>query len=74
MMVKEALLVLATLSQIIAAKMDKPISHAIGWVNVQIAIAAVRSYYRLLRRYRPPSPFMKQEPEWVLVSGLGLVQ
>ena len=38
MMDKEALVVLATLSQLMAAKLDKPISYVTGWFNVRGAI------------------------------------
>ena len=46
MMGKEALVVLATLSRLMAAKMDKPILHdldVIDLVNVRIAIADMSS-------------------------------
>ena len=39
---KEAQVLPATLSQIMAAKMDEPISHVKGWVNSRTAIAVVR--------------------------------
>ena len=55
---KEALIVLATLSQLMAAKMDKPIFHVKGWVSARIAIAVARSYSRLLRIARSPNPFL----------------
>ena len=55
---KEALLVLATLSQLMSAKMDKPILHVKGWVSVRIAIAVARSYSRVLRIARAPNTFM----------------
>ena len=43
-MVKEAQLVLATSSQLMAEKMDEPISHVKGWFNGRIAIVVARSY------------------------------
>ena len=43
MMGKEALVVLATLSRLMAAKMDKPILHVIDLVNVWIVIADMSS-------------------------------
>ena len=55
---KEALIVLATLSQLMAAKMDKPIFHVKGWVSARTAIAVARSYSRLLRIARSPNPFL----------------
>ena len=39
---KEALVVLATLSQVMDAKTDEPISHVKCWVNCQIVIVVVR--------------------------------
>ena len=48
-MVKEALVVLVTLIQVMAAKMDEPILHVTGWVNGRIAIAVARSYSWLLQ-------------------------
>ena len=44
---KEALVVLTTLSRLMAAKMDEPIVHVTIWVNVRIAIAVARSYSRV---------------------------
>ena len=35
---KEALVVLATLSRLMDAKIDEPILHITGWVNDQIKI------------------------------------
>ena len=40
---KEALVVLTTLSRLMAAKMDKPILYVTGWVNRQTEIAVARS-------------------------------
>ena len=48
MMVKEALVVLATLSLVMAVKMDEPIFHITGWVNGRIAIVLAMSYSRVL--------------------------
>ena len=47
---KEALVVLALLSQLMATKMDEPILHVTGWVNGRIVIKFSRSYSRLLHR------------------------
>ena len=74
MMGKEALVILATLSRLMAAKLDEPILHVTGWVNNQIAITVARSYSRVLRGARAPSPLRTQEPQWVSGSGLGLAQ
>ena len=40
---KEALVVLDTLSQVMASKMDKPILNITGWVNGRIKVAVARS-------------------------------
>ena len=42
---KEALVVLTNLSQIMAEKLEEPISHVRGWVNSRSSITFVRSYY-----------------------------
>ena len=47
MMGKEALVILSTLSRLMAVKMDEPISHVTGWVNDRIAISFARSYSRV---------------------------
>ena len=39
---KEALVLLDTLSQLMAAKMDKPISNVTGWSNGCTVIAVAR--------------------------------
>ena len=49
MMGKEALVVLATFIQIMAAKMNKPILHITGWVNGWITSVVARLYYRVPR-------------------------
>ena len=41
---KEALVILASLSQLISEKMDKPILHVRGWINGWIAMIVVRLY------------------------------
>ena len=43
MLTREALAVLAQLSQTMAAKMDEPIYHVQGWINGRIAIMFARS-------------------------------
>ena len=45
-MVNEALLVLVTLSQIMAVKMDELVSCVTGWVNGWFVIAVTRSFLR----------------------------
>ena len=58
---KEALVPLSTLSRVMAKKMDEIISHVTGWVNGRIAVAAARSYCRVLHRARSPSPLWNRE-------------
>ena len=41
---KEALFVIANLSQIVAAKMEEPILHMRGWVNSWITITFMELY------------------------------
>ena len=38
----EVLVVLENLSYLLSAKMDEPILHVRGWINVQVAIAVAR--------------------------------
>ena len=45
---KEAQVVLATLSRLMATKIDKPIPHVKGWFNVMISITAMRFYFQNL--------------------------
>ena len=68
---KEALVVLATLSLIMAVKMEESILRVKGWVNGRIKIAVTRSYSWIIRGYWVPSLLWTQEPDWE--SGLGLV-
>ena len=57
---KESQVVLANLSQILAAKMEEPISHVKGWSNGRITIAFARPYSRMIRRARVPIPLRTQ--------------
>ena len=72
MLGKEALVVLASLSRIMAAKMDEPILHVRGWINGRIAIAVVRSYSCMIYGDRLPSSLRDWELDWNPGSGLGL--
>ena len=45
---KEALVVLATLSRLMDAKLDEPIFHVTVWVKVGVVIMFARLYYRVL--------------------------
>ena len=71
---KESKVLLVTLSILMDAKMEEPISHVKGWVNGQIAITAARSYSRMIRGARVPSPLRTREPDWDSGSGLDLAQ
>ena len=71
---KDDLILLENLSQLIAAKMDEPISLVRGWIKVLIEIAVVRSYSQMIRKDQPPSPLRYQETDWDLSSGLDLAQ
>ena len=74
MLGREALVVLANLSRLIAVKMNEPLSHVRGWINGRIAIAVARSYSLMIREARLLSPLRDREPEWDPASGLGLAQ
>ena len=74
MLGKEPLVVIGSLSRLMVEKIDEPILHVRGWINVQIAIAVTRLYSRMIRGACPPSPLWDQDPDWDLVLGLGLAQ
>ena len=74
MMRKEALVVLSTLSLLMAAKLNGPIFHVTGWFIGRIAISVVMLYCRVLHGEQEPSIFQNQEPEWASGLGLGLAQ
>ena len=65
---------LATLSQVMAEKMDDPILHVTGRVNGWISIAVAISYYRVLCGDQSPIPLWTREIEWALGPRLGLTQ
>ena len=72
MLGREALVVLANLSQLIAAKMDEPILHVQVWINGRFEIMVVRFYSCNIRGARLISPLRDQDPDWDPASGLGL--
>ena len=74
MLSKEDLVVLTNLSQLMAEKLEEPISHVCGWVNGRIIIDTMRIYSHIIHEARLPIPLRYQEPEWNPVSGLGLAQ
>ena len=59
---KEALVVLANLSQLMVAKMDKSVFHMRGWINGRVAILVTGSYFLMICRARLPSPLWDWEP------------
>ena len=61
---REALVVLAQLSRIMAEKMDESLSHVHGYINGQITIVVTRSYSCLIRGTRIPGPLRDREPDW----------
>ena len=74
MLGREALVVLANFSRLVAEKIDEPISHVQGWINGRITIAFARSYSQIIHRDRLPSPLQDWDPEWYPASGLRLAQ
>ena len=71
---KEALVLLTSLSQLMAEKMDKSISHASGWINGRIKIAATRSYSHRIHIFCLPSPLWDWDLDWDPGLGIGLAQ
>ena len=69
---REALVSLPQLSQIMAKKRKDPLLQVRGWVNIRITIAVVRSYSRMIRGARLPSPLQEQDPGWDTESVIGL--
>ena len=60
MLGKEALVVLTNLSRLIATNLEEPLSQVRGWVNGRIAIAVVRSHYRMILHF---------SSQWMACSG-----
>ena len=60
MLGKEVQVLLATLSQLVAAKTEEPILHVKGWFNSRIAIAVAKSYSWMIRGARITSPLQTQ--------------
>ena len=69
---KEALAVLSQLSQFMSDKREELLLQVRGWVNRRIKIAVVRSYSRMIRGARIPSPLREQEPDWDPELRIGL--
>ena len=72
MLGREALVVIANLSRLMAEKMDEQILHVRGWVRYWISITLAISYSWIIHRDRLPSPLWYRETHWDLASGLGL--
>ena len=45
---KETLVVPLNLSQLMAEKIEEPISHIRGWVNIQLETMVTMLYYRMI--------------------------
>ena len=73
MLRKEALVSLATLSQLVAEKREELISHLCGLVNGRIAIAVAQSYYFMICGSPLPCTLWYCYPYWDSGLGLGLV-
>ena len=68
----EALVVLANLSQVMAAKMEKHILHTQSCINGRFATAVARYCAQMIRRYQLPSPLQDRELDWDPTSGFRL--
>ena len=71
---KEALVVLANLSRLMAAKMEETILHVQASVNSWIGIAFAILYFHIIRGACLPSPLWDRDPNLESCSGLGLAQ
>ena len=74
MLGREALVILANLSQIVASKMDEPIFHMQGFINDIISIAVARSFSQIIFGYRILIPLWDRDPGWDQAPGLRLAQ
>ena len=64
MLGREALVLLAQLSQTMAEKRDKTFLHVQGWINGRIKITVAGYYSRMIRRAQLPGPLQDREPYW----------
>ena len=64
MLGKEDLVVLTDLIQIMAEKMEEPISHMHGWINGRIEIVVVRLYSLMIQGSCLPSTLWDRDPDW----------
>ena len=65
-LVMESLVVLSQLSQVMVEKREDPLLQIQEWVKGCIKIAVARSYSRMIRGARLPSPLREREPDWDL--------
>ena len=61
---REALVVLAKLSQLMAVKMEVIILHVRVWVSGQITIAVARSYSHMIRGFFLSSILWNRKTDW----------
>ena len=59
----EALVILSNLSQLMAEKLEEPISHVRGWFNRCIAITLTGLYSRIIYGYCLTSPLQERNPD-----------
>ena len=71
---KEALVVLTNLSRPMVTKMEEPLSHAHGWVNIRIEIVVMILYSCMILVACIYSPMEDREPDQRSGSGLVLAQ
>ena len=71
MLGREALIVLAQMNRTMAERRGTPFART-GVGNGRTAIAVVRSYSRMIRGARLPSPLRDREPDWDPESGIRL--
>ena len=64
MLGREYLSVLTQFSRNMAEKLDKLISHILGWINVRISITVARSYSSMICKAQLHSPRQDRELDW----------
>ena len=71
---KKAQVVLATLTRLMAEKMEEPVFNVKDWVNGRIAIVVASLYSQILHGAQVSSPLRTWDPDWDSCLGLGLAQ
>ena len=71
---KDALVVLVNLIQLIATKLEEPLSQVHGFINGHIAIVVARSYPYMIHGACLPSALQERERDWDPGPVLGLVK